>query len=823
MADPYIDNVVLLLHCDGTNGGTTFTDNSRYAQTVTAGTGVTTSTTQAKFGTASATFTNTAGGLTSSGYHYALGTGDFTLEAWIYAPTTTWDDLGPYAPIFKIGTTNTAGLIQFGLNPDSGNPYPVAYGYTTTAIDLAVPGTITTISTNTWVHVALTRASGVFKSWVNGVQYATSTQTYDAPLTTVTIGQDNGNAFAGYIDDVRITKGVARYTATFTPPTAAFDNAATPPEPDFYWVTSLLHMDGTNGGNTFTDSSSLANTVTQVGTPTNSNTPAKFGSAVASFDGSTDALSLTGSALILGTNDFTVEMFFYVPAASGDIVDQYPTLFCVGGYNEVGGIYIPFDTTNDSVGATYLSSPGTGQTLGVATTGISRSAWHHFALTRSGNNFNIWIDGVSAGATTPGVAIDVSLSSYRIGYDNSVSADGFFRGYIDEFRVTKGVARYTSTFTPTTSAFPDATPAGTTVYGDATDSTSVSSTFTLSLGAPLTEVNSFSESTAALHIRAAIVLESLPFTEAVAAAAKLYQVTAFGIQAGEDLAVTRPVSLAETTDFTETLALIQGLSVAESLGLSDTLLPAGKFAVATNDTIRWLDSLRNFFGEDFSDSVNLTTVVSPVYRAIGTLSEALALSESLGGHFIFKVTAQDGVNIDDIDILSMVFKPVVQEGLELTAAYISPNGSISTWVVNTETSAITEYSNYGFNSFAQMGYKYLGANRTGLYELNGDTDAGTDIISVIKTGLSQIGGSRFTMFQAAYLGVRGGGDYVLRLETGDGRYYDYNVIAQDMQTTKIRLGKGLRARYFSFQLTSTGQDFDMDSVEFVPIVARRRV
>ena len=67
------------------------------------------------------------------------------------------------------------------------------------------------------------------------------------------------------------------------------------------------------------------------------------------------------------------------------------------------------------------------------------------------------------------------------------------------------------------------------------------------------------------------------------------------------------------------------------------------------------------------------------------------------------------------------------------------------------------------------------------------------------------------------------GDIILKLDTGDGKTYTYQTVIQDMQSTKVRFGKGLRARYFSFELISTGPDFDLDTVEFLPLVAQRRV
>jgi hypothetical protein len=79
------------------------------------------------------------------------------------------------------------------------------------------------------------------------------------------------------------------------------------------------------------------------------------------------------------------------------------------------------------------------------------------------------------------------------------------------------------------------------------------------------------------------------------------------------------------------------------------------------------------------------------------------------------------------------------------------------------------------------------------------------------------------MFKGMYLGVRGEGEWVIKLITGDGNTYNYAVSTRNQRTTKVHMGKGLRARYWAFDMISSGQDFDLDTIEFVPIAAQRRV
>jgi hypothetical protein len=212
--DPQFGSVSLLLHGNGTNGSTTITDSSRFANTVTAVGNAQISTAQSKFGGASIAFDGTGDYLsipTSSSF--AFGPADFTVELWLYRSGSGQQHL--YEGRDNVATNmillylNSSNQLVYYANLDN--------RITTTAIP----------TLNAWVHVALCRASGNSRLFVNGVQvgstFADSTNIV-APSATVIIGANTAGTTAlnGYIDDLRITKGVARYTANFTPPTAAF-------------------------------------------------------------------------------------------------------------------------------------------------------------------------------------------------------------------------------------------------------------------------------------------------------------------------------------------------------------------------------------------------------------------------------------------------------------------------------------------------------------------------------------------------------------------------------------------------------------------------
>jgi hypothetical protein len=169
------------------------------------------STTQAKWGTTSMYFDGTGDWLiTPNGRNYINGTEPFTIECWVYVTGTPsyWSICGAASGTLVLTIQN---LTTININPyGSGNTISVT----------------TSLSTNTWTHIAATRdSSNRFDIWVNGVSAgnATSSQSFGSPTNYVIGAADSGGtqSFNGYIDDLRISK-FCRYTTTFTPPTAAF-------------------------------------------------------------------------------------------------------------------------------------------------------------------------------------------------------------------------------------------------------------------------------------------------------------------------------------------------------------------------------------------------------------------------------------------------------------------------------------------------------------------------------------------------------------------------------------------------------------------------
>lgn len=216
--DPNYANVSLLLHFDGANGSTTFVDSSPNALTVTAtGATISTSNTMSGFGQ-TAYFNGSSYLSTPVNSLFAFGTGDYTIECWLYMTSVTGTQC-----LFSSGIGNSVG--NFAGYFANGSTFDI---YNNGVGPAKFSGTCS-ISANTWFHFAVTRASGTTRVFLNGSQVGSGTDTFSYSSTTGTarVGSDGISGFPlkAYSDDFRITKGVARYTANFTPPTGPFPNS----------------------------------------------------------------------------------------------------------------------------------------------------------------------------------------------------------------------------------------------------------------------------------------------------------------------------------------------------------------------------------------------------------------------------------------------------------------------------------------------------------------------------------------------------------------------------------------------------------------------
>jgi hypothetical protein len=211
------------------------------------------------------------------------------------------------------------------------------------------------------------------------------------------------------------------------------------------WATKLLlHMEGAQGSTTFIDSAT-GKTVAANGNAQIDTAQSKFGAASALFDGNGDYLSLADSKdWDFGITPYTVDFWF----KSTQNNRQYSCL--ISDENGTDGFTILMNIGNSSDGKiAYWGCLASGLTT--STGGYNDGNWHHIALVRNGTDLQIYVDGVSKAQTvisSSASEVVTGATTFRIG--TSYYANRDYSGWIDEFRISKGLALWTANFTPPT-------------------------------------------------------------------------------------------------------------------------------------------------------------------------------------------------------------------------------------------------------------------------------------------------------------------------------------------------------------------------------------
>lgn len=209
----------------------------------------------------------------------------------------------------------------------------------------------------------------------------------------------------------------------------------------------LLHMNGVDTSTTFTDESGkiwTANGNAQIDTA-----QSVFGGASALFDGTGDWIDTPDSAdFDIGNGDFTIDFRIRMNsiAALQRVFGQCDSSATASTIC----LYANFDGTGKNIQAGFYSSTTAYQAVGSA---LSVSTWYHIALIRSGNNLYVATNGtLSAPTSVTGIAANNSANKFSIGRLGELTT-ATLNGWIDEFRFSKGIARWTGNFTPLTKPY----------------------------------------------------------------------------------------------------------------------------------------------------------------------------------------------------------------------------------------------------------------------------------------------------------------------------------------------------------------------------------
>jgi hypothetical protein len=439
--DADFGSVAALLHGNGSNGSTIFTDNASAYTDMPAG-----------YFDGVGDYLNYAAQVPLT-----LGSGDFTVETWVF-----FNALSP-----------SVGSAFYDGRPSAGNgAYPLLYATSTTLRWYVSSADRINATVNwslaTWYHVAAVRSAGVTRLYVNGVQVGstyTDATSYLGATNRPTIGGDGNNVTSnsnlnGYLRDFRITKGVARYTTSFTPPTSPLPSGpSSGSDPNFANVSLLLPMSSnfTDVSNnafvaTVNGNAKIATNAVPYGAAQISTVQSKFGGSSMSFNGTNSYVHLGRASdplYNLGTGDFTIECWIYPTSISGNSANA--------------GIYTAWGAAQTNAYLLYIQSANGGKitfyhqsvtSVVTSSAAASLNVWTHVAVCRSDGTTRMYVNGVLESVSTASYTLTaeathpITLGAYW--QAAAVEGTSYFNGYIDDLRVTKGLARYTANFTPPT-------------------------------------------------------------------------------------------------------------------------------------------------------------------------------------------------------------------------------------------------------------------------------------------------------------------------------------------------------------------------------------
>lgn len=400
----------LLLHMDGVNNGTTFTDE--IGKAVTRVGAPVTKIDIKKFGSASGYFNGTTDYLRlADSADWAFGSGDFTIDCWVRFNSLSKS----FYPVFSQGTdtTTTFNYVLFGWGR-SGSL--LSFTCFSAGTPLARYSAFWEPAVNTWYHLAVVRNGTSLKMFVDGTELSATVTTPIASsslpdyASVMAIGQltpvVSGYAafFDGHIDEYRLSKGIARWTANFTPPAYQYNQ------------TKITTKQSVIGG------------------------------ASALFEGDS-WLSLADSAdWNFGTGNFTIS-FWYRPSSLTGL-----HMFYDQSTNGDNCVLFYKDTAANDNKINFIGRSGAAYVAQYVMTGAWAAAvdtWYHVEICRAGAVMQLFIDGVeealtesTAIGTLPDLAATVKIGG------SALSTSYYLNGYLDEYIVSKGIALHTAAFTP---------------------------------------------------------------------------------------------------------------------------------------------------------------------------------------------------------------------------------------------------------------------------------------------------------------------------------------------------------------------------------------
>lgn len=771
---------------------------------------------------------------TPSSSDWNFDTGDYTIEFWVRfieiphgaagggSPTMTTTVV---ASSYDSATPSTNWLFYLEDFATRAYKFEVKDSSGATAFTLTGPGA--DLAIDTWYHVAVVKEATLWTMYLDGVSKSTSSSfsgSYSANNEPINLGWLHLSQVAtydglyGYLDEVRISKGVAVYTAAFTPPTAPFEVCTfetTPPNPISSELKLLLHSNGTDGSTTFLDSSVSAHTVTANGNAQIDIAQSKFGGASGLYDGSGDYLSIpTSSDFDLGnaySGDFTVD--FWINLASfpqdtgseGSPVPDYQAI--IGDIDASGGqwsIYLmdnKFTSARSGENQLILEWFDTANSVSRLKTRsihhLTIGTWSHIAFVRSSGVVKFYVNGIDVGVptATSGTTWRASTKTLYIASDDFDLTANSLDGWLDEIRIIKGTALYTCDFTP-----PLAETGTNSITADVTsalwDSTNVL----------------FPVSNAITAETASLLFDSIATGIDTTLTADTTSLT----WDAPDLPLHEGFGLESTSALWTCYCLILGIGITiepSNLYWHSSATKAKYSALAELNPLLW-------------DSTN----VSLSYNSILTVGAAEWDSIAVPNIYSFALNSSAAEWDSNIVNLQPTRLYLTSGELLWDSNDVNLTDDII-YVLNATTFGISEYTGIDVYDLITHNSKTFMSNMTKLLENTGDNDEGSNIDCFFTTGYINFHTNMLKRFPtgSVYISYDSDNDGELTFYNStdgvvDVDYYTVTIDSDYPESFRPQLWDGMKARYWKFKLANTnGSDFKLEDLIINPYPTGRQI
>lgn len=227
-----------------------------------------------------------------------------------------------------------------------------------------------------------------------------------------------------------------------------------------------------------------------------------------------------------------------------------------------------------------------------------------------------------------------------------------------------------------------------------------------------------------------------------------------------------------------------------------------------------------------ADTLNLHGTVAQSAIKKLALTDGFTIHQTLSAKRLTIFALTDHVHFHEAIAQHVTASISLDEVLLVTDALIS-NAPLLSYVSSLFNFSTVKYRNFNYNSFANIGGVYYGMNDDGLYQLDGPDDNGTPIDASVTLGQQDFDSEMLKMLPAVYIGTKTNGDLILKITTDSGLESFYTMKAQtsgQLQTNRITPGKGLKSRYWQFEIANVnGGDLNFDSISFHAVELKRRI